>query len=142
MILIPRIPEEFLRVTTNFDAPMCSDFSHLGYECVDQRFCINGEAEGKLPNNNFLKETFLQILLDLAIFLVGSVQKLVPVFVAEDEWRQLTEVQSLNFGRRVKRSVRNGNESKFKPWMKICPNMRRDICCKSSRIQPSNSALR
>ena len=28
--------------TTNFNLPACSDFSHLGYECVAEYKCING----------------------------------------------------------------------------------------------------
>ena len=44
--------------TTNFNLPACSDFSHLGYECVAEYKCINGIVRDVTA--------FQELLLDLS----------------------------------------------------------------------------
>ncbi len=39
----PRPRMEQTVISTNFSRPYCSDFSHLGYECVDEVRCVDGE---------------------------------------------------------------------------------------------------
>ncbi len=95
---------------TDFSLPSCSDFSHLGYECVPYYLCRRGQIRNGTDVGAFRREEDVE------------------------EHRRL----SAQHNRRRMEEQREENV-KFTPWTKKC-SVRNEVCCKNPEFDREKSS--
>lgn len=129
--------------TTDFSLPRCSDFAHLGYECVPVEKCVGGEV---LDVGGLDQMTQDQI--NIAMFARMAAKLKVKVEKAATTTKTTTSTMSNQIlNQRIYRRLTSSKAAAasktttvttqqrilnvFTPWTKTCPDPSAETCCKN-----------